>query len=165
MDTNYYLQRFQNAANQIDKRLLSAKQLEVAMVLYGDAVVLKLYKRSWANPQQNALTAETRIFFSVWINDPSIPSEKLFYNIHALKLRKLPGYKIESRKFADYFRTRFEEFKHRWPNVDLNLGPLTLMEGWIKTDLDQLENETIHLCNNFLEIEHLIDNTLDHFKR
>jgi len=39
------------------------------------------------------------------------------------------------------------------------------MQGWIKTDSEDLQNEITRLSNNFLEIEHLIENTLDHFKR
>ena len=165
MDKNYYLERFQNAANQIDKTLLAQKQLEIAVGLYQDSVFLKLFKKSWASPLQDPLSAETRIFFSVWINDSAIPEQKLFYNIHAFKLRKLPGYSIESRKFADDFRSRFNAFAHKWPNVDSNFGPLTLMQGWIKTDLAQLETEIIQLSNKFLELEHLIEITLVKFKR
>jgi hypothetical protein len=165
MDTTYYLQQFQSAADQIDKTLLASKQLEVAVGLYIDSVFLKLYKKSWATPGQDPLIAETRIFFSVWTCDSAIQEQKLLYNIHAFKLRKLKGYSIESKKFADGFRHRFKRFEHKWPNVGSNFGPLTLMQGWIKTDLEDLQNEITRLSNNFLEIEHLIENTLDHFKR
>ena len=47
------------------------------------------------------------IFFSVWIN-AGIKEHKLFYNIHALKLRQLKGYNITSRKFASDFREQFK---------------------------------------------------------
>ena len=165
MDTTYYLQQFQSAADQIDKTLLASKQLEVAVGLYGDSVFLKLYKKSWATMGQDPLTAETRIFFSVWTCDSAIQEQKLLYNIHAFKLRKLKGYSIESKKFADGFRHRFKRFEHKWPNVGSNFGPLTLMQGWIKPDLEDLPNEITRLSNNFLEIEHLIENTLANFKR
>jgi hypothetical protein len=165
MDTTYYLQQFQSAADRIDKTLLASKQLEVAVGLYIDSVFLKLYKKSWATPGQDPLIAETRIFFSVWTGDSPIQEQKLFYNIHAFKLRKLKGYSIESRKFADDFRRQFKELDHKWPNVSSNFGPLTLMEGWIKTDSEELGNEIVCLSNNFFEIEPFIENTLAHFKR
>ena len=165
MDTTYYIQQFQSAADQIDKTLLASKQLEVAVGLYIDSVFLKLYKKSWVTPGQDPLIAETRIFFSVWTCDSAIQEQKLLYNIHAFKLRKLKGYSIESKKFADGFRHRFKGFEHKWPNVSSNFGPLTLMQGWIKTDSEDLQKEITRLSNNFLEIEHLVENTLDHFKR
>jgi hypothetical protein len=165
MDATYYLQQFQSAADQIDKTLLASKQLEVAVGLYVDSVFLKLYKRSWATPGQDPLIAETRIFFSVWTCYSAIQEQKLLYNIHAFKLRKLKGYSIESKKFADGFRHRFKGFEDKWPNVGTNFGPLTIMQGWIKTDSEDLQNEITRLANNFLEIERLIENTLDHFKR
>ncbi len=164
MDTTYYLEQFQNAADQIEKTLLDSKQLEVAVGLYKDSVFLKLYKRLWATTGQDPLTAETRIFFSVWTGDSAIKEQRLLYNIHALKLRKLKGYSIESRKFADIFRLTFKKFEHKWPNVGSNFGPLTLIQGWVKTDLENLETNIISLSNNFIEIEHLIENTLGNFK-
>ncbi|WP_428330583.1 hypothetical protein [Mucilaginibacter sp.] len=164
MDTPFYLELFQNAANQIDKNVLAGKQLEVATGLYGDSVFLKLYKKSWAGPSADPLTAKTRIFFSIWISDSDIAQQKLFYNIHAFKLRLLKGYKIESRKFADSFRVSFLEFERQWPNVNVHYGPLTLMQGWIAYDPDKMQEEIIKLSNNFLELEPLIDQTLAKFK-
>jgi len=164
MDTNFYLEIFQKAAEQIDKTVLARKQLEVATGLYGDCVFLKLYKKSWANPSPDPLTAQTRIFFSIWISDSAIAEQKLLYNIHALKLRHLKGYRIASRKFAESFRGSFSEFEKQWPNVSLNYGPLTLMQGWIKYDLEKMQEEIIALSNNFLELEPLVDQTLAEFK-
>ncbi|AZA54571.1 hypothetical protein [Chryseobacterium sp. G0201] len=165
MDTSYYLEKFQEAADKLDKRLLTKKHVESAVVLYGkDCVVLKLYKRSWTNQFQDPLISKSRIFFSVWISDSSIKEEKLLYNIHALKLRQLKGYSIESRKFADIFRDSFKLYKNKWKNVSLDFGPLTLMEGWLKIDIENFQDEIIELANNFIEIEHLVDVTLAHFK-
>lgn len=164
MDFKHYLDKFQKAADQLDKGLLHEKQIEVAVGVVLNSVFLKLYKKSWANPFQDPLTAESRIFFSVWINDLAIEEQKIFYNIHAFKLRKLKGYSIESRKFADTFRDSFKDFAHKWQNVSIKFGPLTLMEGWLKTDLENFQDAILEPANNFLEIEHLIDNTLAQFK-
>jgi hypothetical protein len=81
-----------------------------------------------------------------------------------LKLRKLKGYSIESRKFADVFRAGFKDFAPQWENVSVKYGPLTLMEGWIKTDPGNFEEEILELVGKFLEIEYLVDEALAKFK-
>lgn len=163
MDTENYLDRFQKAADQLDKKLLQQKQIEVAVGVVLNSAFLKLYKKTWATPLQDPLTADSRIFFSIWINDATIKEQKIFYNIHALKLRHLKGYKIQSRKFADIFRNRFKQFDKKWKNVSVRFGPLTLMEGWLTIDPGNFQKEVVELANNFIEIEHLIDDTLEHF--
>ncbi len=166
MDTSFYLNKFQKAAGQLDKSLLIKKKIEAKVVMYGEnCVVLKLYKRSWTNQFPDPLTSASRIFFSVWISDSTIDEQKIRYNIHALKLRHLKGYSIQSRKFADTFRDSFKDFEHKWENVSIDFGPLTLMEGWLKMDLDNFQGEILELANNFLEIEHLVDDTLSHFRQ
>jgi hypothetical protein len=172
MDTTFYLERFEHAAGQIDKRLLARRgrggdtdRIEIATGLYKEnSVFLKLYKKSWASPAQDPLIAESRIFFSIWVSDVAIREEKLFYNIHALKLRRLKGYSIESRKFADVFRAGFKNFAPKWENVSVKYGPLTLMEGWVKIDLGNFQDEILELADKFLEIEYLIDDALAKFK-
>lgn len=164
MDTTFYLEKFEQAAAQIDKGILARRQVEVSAVLYKDSVCLKLYKRSWASPGQDPITAESRIFFSVWIADSLIREGKLFYNIHALKLRKLKGYSIESRKFAADFRSGFNAFEHVWENVSVKFGPQTLMEGWVKIDPADFQAEILELAGKFLAIEYLVDDVLAKFK-
>ncbi|MEN2412609.1 hypothetical protein [Flavobacterium mesophilum] len=164
MDTSYYLQKFQEAVKQLDHKLLAENSIDVAVGVYIDSVFIKFYKKSWSSDSQNPLTAESRIFFSLWVNDSTIEKQQISYNIHALKLRKLKGYKIQSRKFAEIFRDAFQNFIPKWKNVSTNYGPLTLMEGWIKLDLENFENELLLITENFLEIEFLIDTTLKQFK-
>jgi hypothetical protein len=165
MDAKKYLNKFQRAADGLDKQLLKEKQIEVAVGEVLDSVFLKLYKRAWAYPSNDPLTAETRIFFSVWINDAAISEQKLLYNIHAFKLRKLKGYAIESRKFAAAFRNKFKAVADRWKNVSVNFGPLTLMGGWLPVNPEDIQKELLELAGNFLTIAHLIDDTLNEFKR
>ena len=76
-------------SERIDKKLLDKKHLCIATGVYMDSVFLKLYKLSWANKSADPLSAASRIFFSVWINDQSIRERKILYNIHALKLRQI----------------------------------------------------------------------------
>ncbi|HLK29991.1 MAG TPA: hypothetical protein VKT28_15530 [Puia sp.] len=165
MDFDLYLDKFQKAASRLDKKLLNKKQIESATGIVLNSVFLKLYKKSWANKSEDPLRAESRIFFSVWISDSTLKEEKIFYNIHAFKLRKLNGYAIESRKFAETFRMMFKKLEHRWPNVSTTFGPLTLMEGWIKINPDNLQDEILSLANRFLEIDDLIDSALAEFKK
>lgn len=164
MDTSFYLENFQKIVDQLDSKLLDKKSIEVSVGIYLDSVFIKLYKKSWASNPQEALTAESRIFFSVWVNDSTLEKQKIMYNIHALKLRKLKGYSIQSRKFAEVFRENFKDYEQKWQNMSVNHGPLTLMEGWIKLDLENFQEEVLKLVSNFLEIEYLIDHTLNQFK-
>lgn len=165
MDIPFYVHQFQKAADRIDSKLLNEKQIEVSVGSVLDSACLKLYKKAWANVAENPLTTESRIFFSVWIGDSTLDKGKIRYNIHALKLRNLKNYVIQSRKFAETFRRAFSIYESKWPNVSTTTGPLTLMEGWIKLDLENFQEDVVALANNFLTIEHLIDETLMQFKQ
>jgi hypothetical protein len=165
MDFTYYQDKFQKAADQLDKKLLNKKQIEVAVGIVLNAVFLKLYKKAWANKSPDPLSADSRIFFSVWINDPAIREHKIFYNIHALKLRQLNGYSITSREFAEKFRTKFRNVEQHWPNVSVRFGPLTLMQGWQNAGIENFEGEILKLANQFLKIDHLIDNILKSYEQ
>lgn len=165
MNYKAYLHQFQNAAGQLDKSFLAGKQLEIAVGVVLDSAYLKIYKKHWANPSPDPLTAESRIFFSIWVNDSALKAGRIYYNIHALKLRKLRGYTIESRKFAEHFRAGFKKFAPGWPHVRVNYGPLTLMEGWTEFIPDDFQNTVSVLIENFFEIEHLVDKSLERFKK
>ena len=165
MEFEDYINLFQKLPIQIDKKVLSKKKLKIAIGEVLNSIFLKLYKISWTNSAENPLTAETRIFFSIWVNEITLQEKKIYYNIHALKLRKLNGYNIESRKFANSFREKFKNYSHKWENVKTDFGPLTLMEGWVELENDKVEEKILQLANNFLEIENLIDTTLVEFKK
>lgn len=165
MDFTQYLDKFQEVANQLDKQLLEKKQIEVSVGRYLDSAFLKLYKKSWTNNFDTPPESDSKIFFSVWINDLALREQKLFYNIHALKLRQLNGYSITSRNFADAFRMRFKGFEHQWKNVSVKFGPQTLMEGWTKINLENFQAETLILTKQFFQIDYLIDETLEIFKQ
>jgi hypothetical protein len=162
VDRSFFTTGFQRATSEIDKKRLAEKKLKVWIGKFLQCDVLKIYKESWTNPSKDPVTSPSRIFFSIWV-DPA-NEQKLFYNIHALKLRQLKGYKIESRKFAETFRKEFKGFSHNWENVSINFGPLTLMQGFVALKPENFQTEVLRLSNNFLEIEHLIDKTLAAFK-
>lgn len=48
--------------------------------------------------------------------------------------------------------------------MDVNFGPLTLMEGWIALNIEEIQNDIIDLAWNFFKISSLIDETLRDFK-
>ncbi|SEN37788.1 hypothetical protein SAMN04488505_1102 [Chitinophaga rupis] len=164
METAYYLDKFQKIANDLDQQHFSEKKLESKVGIWLHSVALKVQKRSWINASQLARPFEESIFFSVWVNDESARTGKLYYNIHALKLRQLTGYKIKSRDFATAFRMRFKAFEMKWPNVRLDLGPLTLMEGWVVLDEEHFAATVKDLTYNFSAIAFIIDELLEERK-
>ena len=164
MNYEYYLEKFQKSADRLDKKMLTKKHMEIHVGITLESVVLKLYKRSWTNDKMNPLNARTRIFFAIWTNDKTLRQNKIFYNIHALKLRDFKGYSITSKGFANSFREDFLIFEQDWKNVSTKYGPLTLMEGWEHFENATLEDIVLKLANKFLSIEHLIDNTLEKYQ-
>lgn len=164
MDTHFYLSLFDSAlAKCREDPPRNPDLLYFAGPILG-AIALKVYKAEWASDPQQPLTAPARIFFSVWVTEKSIQQEQLLYNIHALKLRQLKGYKIASREFATLFRTKFQPLAAKWPNLSLDYGPQTLMQGWTPLDPGTLETETTRLIWQFETISPLIDQTLRSFK-
>jgi hypothetical protein len=164
MDFNFYKSKFEQALQNIPKKEFEDVGLTLSVVEVMESIVLKIYKPEWSNDLQSPLNSKSRIFFSVWVHDKTIQERKLYYNIHALKLRELKGYKISSRNFAEKFRNKFIEYQIDWENVSVNFGPLTLMEGWIDLNQDTIQNDISDLVHKFLKISSLIDQTLDDFK-
>ncbi len=160
MDTTYYLDIFQKYAGQLDKQLLLQTSIDCKVGVWLQSVALKMQKQSWLNKTAMAKPFEESIFFSIWVNDESISEKKLRYNIHALQLRQLKGYAIQSRAFAAAFRSAFKPFEKKWPNVSVDFGPLTLMEGWVSLDKENPGRDITGLANQFLEIQFIIDELL-----
>ena len=113
MDIASYLSLFQQAADKLDKRLLDQKQLHVETGVWLDSIVLRLYKQHWVNTPGAKPQTGPAIFFSIWIGIAGIQEHKLFYNIHALKLRKLNGYAITSttKKITQQLRSCLDNKK------------------------------------------------------
>ncbi|MCS3868753.1 hypothetical protein J3D55_001669 [Chryseobacterium ginsenosidimutans] len=164
MDFNFYKSKVEQALQNVPKKEFEDIGLTLSVEEVLESIALKIYKAEWSNDFQSPLNSKSRIFFSVWVHDKTIQERKLYYNIHALKLRELKGYKISSRNFAEKFRTQFVEHQKDWKNVSVNFGPLTLMEGWIDLNLDTIQNDISDLAHKFLKISSLIDDTLSDFK-
>ncbi|PWN59724.1 hypothetical protein [Chryseobacterium viscerum] len=165
MDSTFYLKKFHSAATEIPEKILSNNGLKLSVEIVLESVALKVYNPEWSGNPQSPLDAEGRIFFSVWINDKTISERKIYYNIHALKLRRLKGYTITSRNFAQDFRNEFLKYQKEWPNVSVNYGPLTLMEGWVALKEDHIEKDIQELAQRFLKISPIIDNVLKQYKK
>ena len=127
---------------------------------YKACSVLKLQKRSWTNDPMDRVENTSGIFFSIWTNEASIGKNRARYNVHALKLRELEGYSIASRGFAEDFRNGFAGMRSDWPNVSVDYGPLTLMEGWIEIDSVYFEEDILGLMERFQTLSPLIDRLL-----
>ena len=114
------------------------------------------------NPPAQAF--EQSVFFSVWVHDETLKHDKMYYNIHALRMREIKGYHIKSRDFAEAFRKAFKPYENQWPNLSTDFGPQTLMQGWVEYDDTKPEIIT-NLATNFAKIQLIIDDTFNQFKR
>jgi hypothetical protein len=132
---------------------------------YKDCSVLKLQKPSWTNDPMDRVENTSGIFFSIWTNKASTSKSRANYNVHALRLRQLEGYSITSRDFANEFRKSFAATRKTWPNVSVNYGPLTLMQGWIEVDSNGFEKGVLVLLERFKRLSPLIDRLLESRRR
>jgi hypothetical protein len=127
---------------------------------YNNCSVVKLQKASWTNDRMDGAQNKSGIFFSVWIDEEAAHKCQANYNIHALKLRQLKGYSITSQDFAKDFRAAFASMRDPWPNVSVDYGPLTLMQGFIDVAPKRLEQDILALFEHFKPVSHLIDRLL-----
>lgn len=150
MDTRHYLNLFQQSLESIDKKAFSDQQLDAKVGVWLNSVVLKIQGKDWY--PTDAKPFSTGIFFSVWVSDDTISNGKIYYNTHALKLRDLKAYRLQSREFADAFRNEFKAHEQDWPNVNTKFGALTLMEGWVPLNDKSIERDVTTLAQKFLAL-------------
>jgi len=129
------------------------------------AVVLKLLKPHWSPDPREAIVSAAGIFFSVWIDEPALAKGGLHYNLHALKLRQLTGYALESRKFATSFRDRFQLAQDRWPNVSTAFGPQTLFQGFRECPISAFGSAIFDLAHSFVPLGEVVEKLLADHKR
>ncbi|WP_126653954.1 hypothetical protein [Chryseobacterium aureum] len=165
MNSTVYLEKFHLAASEITGETLSKYRLKLSVDTILESVVLKVYKPEWTSNPLSPLEAEGRIFFSVWVNDETIRKNKIYYNIHAFQLRALKDYKIPARDFAQIFREEFLKHRRDWPNVSVEYGPLTLMQGWTELNIDHIEKDVHELVQHFFKISFIMDSILEPYKK
>ena len=141
------LKTFQRAVDR-NQSAIADNGLESRVTESLGCPVIYLDKPHWHNRGEVPIPGQ--IFFSIWQDQTG----RVNYNIHALKLRNLKRYKLESRKFAEAFRANFDP--EGWPNVSTKFGPLTLMQGFIDASDEQLA----HVIQMFIETHHVIDELL-----
>ena len=149
-----HLAAFTRAAARL-RDTLEAQAIETRVGRWLDSDVLKLFKRHWIVDA----APDGGVFFSAWIDAGALRHGRVNYNIHALKLRDLPGHEIRSRDFASSFRTAFTSSPTAacWPNLSLDHGPQTLLEGWIPLRPDSLESDVVALAERLVSLAPLID--------
>lgn len=152
-----YLALFSNAVERA-RPLLDTNQIKPAVGSWYDSVVLKLQKDGWTSDNAKAGPAACGIFFSIWIDAKSLKQARALYNIHALRLRELPGYTITSRDFAAGFRAKFSASSKRWPHVSTDFGPQTLMQGWFElAEPERFGRNVDQLIHVFVKMHGTID--------
>lgn len=101
------------------------------------------------------------IFCAIWVSGDLISNNQFAYNIHSKKLRALPGYKLTSVKFAEAFRQSVASTVIDWPNVDMDFGPLTLLEGRGDCSLSTFGEHVSERVRGFVEVSGEIDRLLE----
>ena len=125
---------------------------------YGDEdAALYIAIKNWTNRFDMDRETTAGIFFCVWVSPELLEDDNFAYNIHSLKLRELPGYNLASREFANNFRTNVESRVVSWPNIRMDYGPLTLLEGRDLCEIDTFDKKVENRISDFVEIHEEID--------
>jgi len=94
----------------------------------------------------------------MWIDASDMAT--LHFNIHALKLRSLKGYTLESRKFAATFRSAFAQIASTWPKHRNDFGPQTLIQGMMLAPPGGTDKLLVDLAAKFAKASVVIDRLL-----
>jgi hypothetical protein len=135
-------------------RLLRTFQLRCEAGNCLDSAVLKLQKSNWSDNGMGQ-----GIFFSVWLGNREVETDRFNYNIHALKLGLQKSCGVKPVAFARAFRSRFAFAG--WPNINTDYGPQTLMQGWLPLHLRTFEQDVLGLIERFASTHHTIDELLN----
>lgn len=145
--------------------LLEHYQLTARVGIWLESTALKIYKSTWTTRVSENTPAPGEIFFSVWVDADDLVSGRANYNIHALKLRKLKDYALQSREFAEAFRAEFRNVESKWPHVSVDFGPQTLMQGWIPLEANNFDQALDGLIDQFVSLHGWIDRLLEERRR
>lgn len=121
---------------------------------------LYLAKDNWTNRFDPERKTTVGVFCSIWVS-PAMSEKKQFaYNIHSKAIYKLPGYKLVSQKFASDFRNLVASDVENWPNIRLDYGPMTLLQGKDTCELDSFAEKIAARIKGFVDIHHHVDSLL-----
>ena len=134
---------------------LESHQLFTRTGVWLESAALKVLKPNWTDG------AGHETFFSVWLDAKDLKKGRFNYNIHALKMRLLPGYAMSAGDFASGFRRRLAAVGGDWPNLKTDYGPQTLMQGWRPFDPQTFREEVAHLVREFVKIHKIIDDLME----
>lgn len=149
-----YLAVLEEVAGELRAGLRGRYGLNCLTGEFLDCAVLKLQKDDWTEGGSGE-----GVFFSIWIGEKELKKGRFNYNIHAYKLRTRPGYAVKPREFAAAFREQLN--LSPWPNVSLDHGPQTLMQGWVAADLQRFGAEVRRLIETFVAMHGVIDELLE----
>jgi len=151
------LQEAKHAPSLLKKHGIICKQMQ-----YGnDSESLYLGKPNWTNRFDNDRETTIGIFCCIWVSTKLLKSNQFAYNIHSKKLKSLPGYTLTPTRFASDFRTLVKSPVAKWPNIRLDYGPSTLLEGRESSDIDKFADNVRKRIDGFVKIQHHIDDLLE----
>jgi len=155
---------FEDILKKVETKLGPSLQKKHGIVCkqlaYSGSAPLYFAKPHWTNRFDDNRENTIGVFCAVWVSKSQLDKQKFLYNIHSKKLRELPGHKLESRKFADKFRAAVKTKASKWPGINFDYGPGTLLQGQCDCSLDSLEESVIERLNGFLSISDDIDKLL-----
>jgi len=159
------LQQFDNILKE-QETLLAPKLLKKHGIIckqlpYGDGAPLYLAKQHWTNRFDDNRESTIGIFCAVWVGAALLKQNRFAYNIHSKALQKLPGYKLEPKKFASDFRSLVKSSVSQWPSIRLDYGPSTLLMGKEICELDSFAKKVEERILGFVDISQHIDNLLE----
>lgn len=155
-----YLELLSALQQRIRSKLLDEHDLHCEVGEWLDCAVLKLQKKTWT---KNGLGEG--VFFSVWIGEKELKRNRFNYNIHAYKLRLWKDHEIKPVEFASSFRSRVRSLAGSWPNLEMDYGPQTLMQGWLDLSAETFERDVSDLIEKFVGIQGIVDEMLQERKK
>ena len=165
------MEKYRAILKQQEERFTSARCADINLQQHGllcqqlqytdDSEVLYLAKPNWTNRFDPNRESTIGIFFALWVSPALVRQKQFAYTIHSKQLRKLPGYKLASRQFADEFRLAIKSRVAHWPGISLDFGPLTLLEGHDTCSEASFAQKVEQRVIDFIGIHNEIDRLLD----
>lgn len=156
-----YNEIIKRQAEKLGPGLLSKNKLNCEQLQFGAEAPLYLGKPHWTNRFDPERDSTIGIFYAIWVSPKLIEEGQYAYNIHSKNIRKLPGYKLTSIKFAKEFRSLVETRVSNWPGIRLDHGPTTLLQGFDTLSLDSFAEKIEDRITDFVSIHTEIDKLLD----